>query len=135
MNQEEPYTFGYEDYPSYQEREDIKNRAWDGFANGSLSLKMHCLIHGIIWAHYWRAREALEARPKLENKVLKTFYKNYSKDMSLCIDKYTENWLYSMGHIPHKELMEKIEKTYYYKPKINKYLPLGMTMYQNIEEE
>jgi len=132
MKENEELTFVYEEYPSYAKREEIKNRAWKGFHSGDDRVKVHCLLHGIIWVHYWRAREFLEDNPKLSKKLSKEVYKDNTFNYSLDIDKYTNHWLYSMKEKVPDSTLDLLKKEWGYKPKESKYLPKGHTCYCDI---
>lgn len=126
---EDNLTFEHKEYPSYQEREEIKHRARIGYSKGNDRQKVHCLLNGIIWSHYWRAREHLEANKPFQSRVLKTVFQYYVKGMQLDIDKYTENWLFSMKDKVSDAVLKQLKSQYDYEPKENKYLPKGHTCY------
>jgi hypothetical protein len=120
-------------YPSYIEREDQKDKGWKTLLSENLSLsqKAHVVLNTIIWAHYWRARIAIE-NSKDRDKYLEMirderFYPGYILD----IEHYTSHWLASNGErLLTPEIMKTISDEFYLKQEENRYLPKGMTMYQ-----
>ena len=126
---EDDLMFHHEDYPSYEEREEIKQRAWKGFYNGDDRQKVHCLLHGIIWAHYWRAREDLEENKKIYRKVMNEMYREYIEGYQLDIDRYTNHWLYSMKEKVSESVLKILKEEWHYEPQEFKYLPKGATIY------
>lgn len=84
-------------------------------------------------AHYWRAKDALfNASAAFRKKV---HGKRYQRSYQLEIDTYTRHWLWAIGCELIKddqEALEYIMKELRYKPEECKYLPKGMSMYQNV---
>lgn len=125
--------FDHKEYPSFHEIEEIKSKAWDGFEKCTTREKVFRLLEGVIWAHYWRARMNLEENKKFHTKVIGAIYgKGHpTKDIELCIDRYTNNWLYSMKDQLdlNEEVLELMEQEWGYRPVKNKYLQKGHTIY------
>lgn len=80
----------------YYEREKRKAEAWKLLSaeDTSLTIKARALLL-LIEAHYWRAREHLEARPKAEQRRIHG--KRYCRGYELDIDVYTRHWLHANG--------------------------------------
>lgn len=115
----------------YKECEDLKNEAWKAFyETTSIPKKSSILMHGIIQAHYWRARESLEERKDCKKCLQKIFKNKYCPGYEMDIDHYTEHWLFSMKNAPFMtpELYEICSE--WYEPKESIYLPPGCTIYQ-----
>lgn len=115
----------------YQEREKVKNEAWELFSKASTDAhKANILLHGVITPHYWRARENLEARKNLKSLLKKIFPKKYFPGYEMDIDHYTEHWLFAQKNAPFmtEGIFEQLCK--FYDPKESKYLPAGCTEYQ-----
>ena len=119
-----------EKYPSYREMEDAKKLFYESKGVDSLEKQANLAINGLIWAHYWRAREFLE-KSRATNKKLKLIRgKKYYKYYVLDIDHYTNHWLAANGErLLGKELMKTIEQIYGYKPEQNKYMAEGCSSY------
>lgn len=87
----------------------------------------------IISAHYVRAWAALQnSKAAFRRKV---YGKRYSPGYELDIDVYTNNWLHSLRNHVALGRHSKARKDFLtynpsYKPVRNKYLPDGMTIYQ-----
>lgn len=127
-------------YPHYELREEYKDIAWKIIKKSIRENNFHraafFLIHGVIDAHYWRAREHLESyNEKDYQKIMKLIRgKKYYRYYRLEIDHYTHNWLWANGdrtELFPKELVEYIEEHYSYSPKECKYLPKGASIYRD----
>lgn len=116
---------------TYEMRERLKSEGWDLFKKSESSYaKRNILMHFIINAHYWRAREEVKAR-KSPKRALKMIYPfHYTPGYEMDIDHYTPHWLFSQRNQPFmtKEVYEACKE--WYQPKKSKYLPDGMTVYQ-----
>ncbi len=115
----------------YESREKLKAEGWELFGKAqSAHAKRNVLMHFIITAHYWRAREAIEAR-KSPKKALKMIYAlYYTPGYEMDIDHYTPHWLFSQRNqrFMTKEIYDACKE--WYQPKRSNYLPEGMTLYQ-----
>lgn len=115
----------------YEEREKLKKEGWEKFSDCKTpSGKTQVLMHYIITAHYWRAREFIESRKDYAKCLKKIRGRKYYKGYQLDIDHYTENWLFAnKGQEFMKDGVLESCKTWY-EPKKSKYLPKGMSIYQ-----
>ena len=117
-------------YPTYEQREEVKKRGWDFYHNCTdVHQKSWCLLETIIWAHYWRAREALETARNTKTLLRKIRGKNYYQYYELDIDHYTNHWLHANRNLCSDEVLHEIEEQTKYTPEENKYLPIGHTNY------
>ena len=122
--------FSNKEYPTYQEREDMKRMASQEYnKTDDTNLKAQIIVHGTIKSYYWRARGAIEDLPKSKTKLKKIRGKGYYPGYVLDIDHYTENWLYSMGDNYEPEVIKAIEDIFGYKAKANKFMEKGYTYY------
>lgn len=120
-------------YPSYEERERQKDEGWRLLASEELSFfeKAHVVLHTIIWAHYWRARIAIENCKDREERLKTIRGEQYYPCYILDIEHYTNHWLVANGkRLLHPEIIKAISERFYLKPETSEYLPEGMTMYQ-----
>lgn len=128
MSDEE--SFSIPDYPSYEERELLKKKFHkEYFSTDNLNKKAGLLLNGLILSHYWRARMTIEDSPRPKLKLRKIRGKKYYANYVLDIDHYTNHWLWANGLGQYKEVLEKIEEIYGYKPEENKYMPEGHSYY------
>lgn len=115
----------------YEEREKLKSEAW-GIINdchATTDQKAIAYSNGVITAHYWRAREALDARKDKRTFLRKIIGKNYCKGYELDIDTYTRHWL---GANPKSVKNGDVFRLLciWFPPISNKYLKGGWTDYQ-----
>ena len=113
----------------YLEREELKREAWRQYASKTTSTyqKAYAILE-IIRAHYWRAREGLEARTVTKQKIIHG--KRYCKGYQLDIDVYTKHWLFANGEkLVSKDVLNCIKDSFGYEPVKSKYLPPGFTSY------
>lgn len=128
-----------EKYPHYELRELMKEIAWGVISECKKTKDYNTaawfLLHGIITSHYYRARESLEFMDvkDYEKWMKKIRGKKYYKHYLLDIDHYTNHWLWANGdrdELFPKEVVEKIEENFGYKPEECKYLPKGYSEYR-----
>lgn len=115
----------------YEEREKLKQEGWSKFKDCKTPYgKMQILMHYIIMAHYWRAREELESSKKCDKYLKLIRGKKYYKYYQLDIDHYTEHWLFANKDQEFMKdgVFESCKE--WYEPKESKYLPKGMSIYQ-----
>jgi hypothetical protein len=112
----------------YHEREKNKAEAWKllGSADTSLTIKAQALLR-VIEAHYWRAREHLEARPKAEQRRIHG--RRYCPFYQLDIDVYTRHWLHANGDRIAPEVIETLRDQWHYEPEASRFLARGQTSY------
>ena len=119
----------------YEEREALKTNAWKAIntKNTSISEKAHGALD-VIEAHYWRAREDLEAMPKSVQRRIHG--KRYCPGYKLDINVYVRHWLASnTNRIPIPiEVVEYVKKVFNYDPEVSKFLQPGQTSYRIIEK-
>lgn len=113
---------------SYREREQQKTEAWRVLADesASLTLKADALLR-VIDAHYWRAREQLEAKPRSVQKRIHG--KRYSPGYKLDIDVYTQHWLHANGHRISPDVIETVREQWHYEPEQSRFLAKDQTSY------
>ena len=117
-------------YPDYHEREDMKSECYKAcLATDDPSAQARFIVNGLIEAHYWRAREALENLPKPKIHLKKIIGKKYYPGCVLEFDDYATHWLWANGDRQNPEAIKKIEEIYHYKAKQNKYLTKGYSQY------
>ena len=112
----------------YHEREQQKTEAWLLLcsADASLTIKAQALLN-VIEAHYWRAREHLEARPKTEQRRIHG--KRYGPGYQLDIDVYTRHWLHANGDRITPEVIDAVREQWHYEPEPCRFLAKGQTSY------
>lgn len=112
----------------YHERERQKTEAWQLLAaeNTSLTIKAQALLR-VIDAHYWRAREHLEARPRTEQRRIHG--KRYSPGYQLEIDVYTRHWLHANADRIAPDVIETVREQWHYEPEQSPFLAKGQTSY------
>lgn len=124
----------HQEYPTYDYREEVKKKYWNGFESCTDREKVFRLLRGIIWAHYWRARTALEENPQFAKKVLKSIFgKDYCSGLQLSIDKYIVNWIHAMQYLVPPAVSEILAEEYGYVPVANKFLDIGHTVYHPLQ--
>ncbi len=130
-----------ENFPTYEEREVAKKVGWNKLteyeSKGDYQAAAYPLLHYIIAADYWRAREALEAMKDYKKNIKKIMGKKYFTGYLLDIDHYTNHWLAANGHRKElfaKETVQALQDEFGYEPEANKYLPKGMSIYQGFED-
>jgi hypothetical protein len=113
---------------NYHEREQQKTEAWRllGDPETSLMTKAQALLR-VIEAHYWEAREHLEARPISEQRRIHG--KRYCPGYQLDIDVYARHWLHANGDSMPPEVIETVREHWYYKPEPSRFLAKGQTSY------
>ena len=114
----------------YQEREELKKKSWEAFYKADSPHGKASAILGVIEAHYWRQREALEADKNKRKHLKMAWPKKYHPGYELDIDHYTLHWLHSMRHFVPKEAQKALSEQWGYEPLKSKYLPEGCTIYQ-----
>ncbi len=120
-------------YPNYEERERQKDEGWKLLASEDLNFfeKAHVVLHTVIWAHYWRARIAIENCRDREERLKAIRGDQYYHCYILDIEHYSSHWLASNGkRLLHSEIIKAISDEFYLEPDENEYLPAGMTLYQ-----
>lgn len=112
----------------YHEREQQKSEAWKLLADEktSLTIKAQALLR-VIDAHYWRAREHLEERPRAVQRRIHG--KRYSPGYTLDIDVYTRHWLHANGDIIDPEVIDCVREQWGYEPEPSRFLSKGLTSY------
>ena len=112
----------------YAEREQQKTEAWRLLTadDTSLPIKAQALLR-VIDAHYWRAREHLEARPRTEQRRIHG--KRYCPAYQLDIDVYTRHWLHANGDRIAPEVIDTVREQWYYEPEASRFLAKGQTSY------
>ena len=113
---------------NYHEREQQKTEAWRMLADESVSLtlKAQALLR-VIEAHYWRAREQLEANPRSVQRRIHG--KRYSPGYQLDIDAYTRHWLHANGHRIAPDVIETVREQWHYEPEPSRFLAKDQTSY------
>lgn len=113
---------------NYHEREQQKAEAWQLLesAEESLETKARALLL-VIDAHYWRAREHLEALPMAKQRRIHG--KRYCSGYELSVDVYTRHWLHANGNRIAPEVMQAVREQWYYEPEASKFLEQGKTIY------
>lgn len=120
-----------EEYPTYEDREKFKKEAWEKISQASsLEEKAYYYLQGVVWAHYWRAREDIESQRNSKSLLRKIRGKKYCPGYQLDIDHYTKHWLHANKRIIHEEVLNVIKEKWGYEPEETKYLPEGCTSYQ-----
>jgi hypothetical protein len=113
----------------YAEREAMKTEAWKVI--NSKDANIHAKAWGVlkvIEAHYWRAREDLEAMPKAAQRRIHG--KRYCPGHLLDIDVYTRHWLAANKSIPISyEVIQHVKSEFGYEPEESKFLHPGQTSY------
>ncbi len=113
----------------YAEREEGKREGWGILSDESNS--MYLRAHGLLLVvemHYWRCLEALNESPVSIRRRI--YGKRYSKYYQLCIDRYTEHWLYANGsRVSERDVVKYVCDEIGYKPVKSKFLPYGHTVY------
>lgn len=97
-----------------------------GDDNTSLAIKAQAVLR-VIDADYWRARAALEARPKAEQRRIHG--KRYSCGYRLDIDVYTRHWLHANGDLIDPEVIKAVREQWFYEPESSRFLAKGQTIY------
>jgi len=121
-----------EHYWTHSEQETAKEQAWlvVGDKENPIHQRASALLR-VIEAHYWHARQALEAQPK--EFLRKVLGKRYTTGIQIEIDWYTSNWLASMeGLRPFHEIAEEtkyIIEEFGYKPERHRFMKPGNTTY------
>jgi len=112
----------------YHEREKRKAEAWKLLSaeDTNLTIKAQALLL-LIDAHYWRAREHLEAMPKADQRRIHG--KRYCRGYELDIDVYTRHWLHANGDRMPPEVVQCVQDQWYYKPEQSPFLAKGQTSY------
>lgn len=112
----------------YHKREQQKAEAWRllGDTETSLTIKAQALLR-VIDAHYWEAKERLEARPKAEQRRIHG--KRYAPGYQLDIDVYTRHWLHANGDRIAPEVVEVVREQWCYEPEESRFLAKGQTSY------
>jgi len=119
------------EYPTYEEREKYKSEGWSNMAKcQSPRQKAFLYLHMIIWAHYWRAREGIEAQRNCQTLIKKIRGKKYYPSYVLDMDHYIPHWLHSMKHKIPQDVLDVLKEDWSYEPEENKHLPEGFTIYQ-----
>lgn len=113
----------------YNEQEKLKSEAWGVyFAKTSTINQKAWAILEVVRAHYWRAKEGLEASRK--KRQAKIHGKRYCKGYQLDIDVYTRHWLFANGErLVSKDVLLFIKEYYGYDQEESKYLPHGFSCY------
>ena len=120
----------FEDYPTYQQREQIKSDALSEYVKTDcVKRKAKLTIDGVIFAHYWRAREDIEKAKQTQTKLRKIRGKKYYSGYILDIDHYTRHWLWANGDGQEPDVIEAIKDIYFYEAEHNKYMPKGSSYY------
>jgi len=118
------------EYPTYREREESKNKGWELYKKTEdINKKASILLHYIINSHYWRARKLLEDSPKTQTLLSKIRGKKYYPGYTLDIDHYVKNWIASNGdRLLSPDVLDVLEEMSYPKEKC-KYMPDGNSIY------
>lgn len=115
----------------YDEREKLKSEGWKEFNEATTpSHKANIILHRIITAHYWRAKEELEHRRDCKSCLRKIRGKKYYPGYELDIDHYAENWIYAQRNRDFMKdgVYEELLKSY--EPIKSNYLPDDCSVYQ-----
>lgn len=128
--------------PDHSTREEMKDFAWRQVRKQSnlnkFSSAANYLLHYIIAAHYWRAREHIEESKNSKSLLRKIRGKKYYPGYTLDIDHYTRHWLWA-NHDRRDlfpiEVIESMKSDFFYEPEENKHLPNGMSCYQFSDEK
>jgi len=123
----------------YAEREALKTKAWKAINSKETEISEKAWgMLAIIEAHYWRAREDLEAMPKTAQRRIHG--KRYLPGYQLDIDVYTRHWLASNTCLTSNtcipipsEVIEHVKTKGYYTPEKSKFLQPGQTSYRIIQ--
>lgn len=113
----------------YAEQEAIKTEAWKVINSKLENIDAKALATlQIIEAHYWRAREDLEAMPKAAQRRIHGT--RYCPGYSLNIDVYTRHWLAANKSIPIPyEVIQHVKSKFGYDPQESKFLLHGQASY------
>lgn len=112
----------------YLEREQQKSEAWTLLAaeDTSLPIKAQALLR-VIDAHYWRAREHIEALPRAAQRRIHG--KRYCPGYQLDIDVYTRHWLHANGDRIASDVVDFVREQWSYEPEPSRFLAKGETSY------
>jgi len=116
------------EYLKYHERERQKHKARAVLNDPEANLfkKSRALLL-VIEAHYWRAREHLEAWSKSAQR--RVHGKRYCPGYQLDIDVYTRHWLFTNGDSEDQEVVTYLREQCGYYPEPSRFLPKGRTSY------
>ncbi len=116
-------------YPTYEQREAMKEQAWPIVGDPARPIFTRAAAAlRVIEAHYWRARESLEARPKSFQR--RVHGKRYSREYLLDLDVYIRHWLHANGErLLSQEVRAGILKEFGYAPEKSRFLAAGKSMY------
>lgn len=117
----------------YDAREALKGEAWAAIASDISGVKKAWALLHVIEAHYWRAREALEALPTAKQK--KIHGKRYSKGYELDLDVYTRHWLWSNKDVEALknrgcDFVDLLKESFGYEPERSAFMPTGCSDYR-----
>jgi hypothetical protein len=123
-------------YPSYEMRERVKDEGWKKISETACPREKAChYLNNIIWSHYWRARESLEANRKWKSLLKKVMGKKYHPGYMLDMDHYIPHYLYANRERITQKVIDAFKEEWDYKPEKSKHLPDGMTIYQDIVKD
>jgi hypothetical protein len=116
----------------FKARETLKSEAWSVIGGDASNIDKAWALLYVIEAHYWRAKQILEALPVVKQR--RVHGKRYSKGYELDIDVYTRHWLWSnkdADALKNKScnLVELLKEFFGYEPEQSKFLPVGHTIY------
>ena len=113
----------------YANRELLKREAGAVHAaGGALHDRAWALLY-LIEAHYWRAKQAVDAAPPAFRR--RVHGARYSPEYELCIDVYTRHWLHANGvRLGRPDELAYLSNEFGYSPEANACLPTGASEYQ-----
>lgn len=116
----------------YHVREKIKNEGWDLYNNkrNPVQKRAHGLLDGVIRAHYWRAREALDNGSRPRTKLRRILGIRYTSSSELSMSDYANHWLFSNGDRYDKYVIDYIKETHGYFEEESQYMPKGHSYYK-----
>jgi hypothetical protein len=113
----------------YEQRETLKEEATAVLAQTDYPMHVRAqALQRWIEAHYWRARERLEASShKFQRRV---HGKRYCPGYELDIDVYTRHWLAAVApQIAEQDVVAYIVAEFGYQPEMSRFLPRGHSYY------
>lgn len=112
----------------YEQRELLKREACAMLASDEpIPGRAWALLH-LIEAHYWRAKSALENRPKRDQHRI--LGRRYTPGYELDIDVYTRHWLAANGaNVSEQDVVHYVIEHFHYEPEESQFLPPGHSVY------
>ena len=123
-----------EDFMDYDFAERIKQEGWSLLTNDKSDYeKAQIFVKYIIYGHYWRCRNGVNAQSRKRTILKNALGKKYTSKAELEFDDYVEHWLWSNGErLCGKEVMKEIKTVFHYEPKQSPGLKEGNTIYDYV---